>query len=318
MSLTVIGLGLLLEASARIFLFGMAGLHPCKIDSVQPIWESGLLRRSEHRELGYELRPNVDGYFKLVRFRTNSRGLRDREYAIEKSPNTFRVAVLGSSFALPSGVEIEEAFHSVLEQRLAGDRSPVSYEFINFSVGAYGPRQVLAMLQLRAMAYEPDLVLFTVTKLSMPLLRSAWDRPLPPHIDLEPRHAFCESFFFELLKVRLGQTQVDIRQPQRPIGRERITSVIDKLGDFSRTTGVPVVVIRLEHHDEPPSRLDVLVEEAIRAHGLYFLDTREAFGGTTAHDFYISELDPHPNAAAHAIFADVIAKFLRVNGWIRP
>ena len=174
-SLAALGSLLLLELSARIFLFGLAGLHPGRIGSVHPLWETGFLQTSTHEALGYEFKPDVDGYFKLARLRTNSRGLRDREYSLEKPPDTFRVAVLGASFALPAGVEIEDSFHSVLERRLTAESSSLAYEFINFAVGTYGPRQALAALRLRALDYDPDLVLLAVTKLSMPQLTGAWD-----------------------------------------------------------------------------------------------------------------------------------------------
>jgi len=317
-SLTALGSLLLLELSVRIYLFGLAGLHIGKVDSVQTIWETGFLSASTERKLGYEFKPNVDGYFKLARFRTNSRGLRDREYSLEKPPDTFRVAVLGASYALPSGVEIEDAFHSVLEERLTAESSSRAYEFINFAVGAYGPRQLLAMLQLRALAYDPDLVLFIATRLSMPVLRSAWDKPLPYPRSLERRHAFHEVFLIKLLEVRLGRTSVDFSPrfpPRRPDG---VLDVVEKLGEMSRTTGVPVVVVRLEYEARAPSPLERATEREIRAQGLYFVDTRDAFAGTNPRDFWIYELDPHPDARAHAIFAEVIAAFMRENGLMEP
>ncbi len=39
---------------------------------------------------------------------------------------------------------------------------------------------------------------------------------------------------------------------------------------------------------------------------------------STPREFWIYELDPHPDARAHAIFADVIARFLREKGLIEP
>ena len=78
------GLFLLLEVSARIYLFGIASLDPRKINSVNDLGRTGFTRPSPHPELAYELRPDLDGFFKMVRFRTNSRGLRDRQYELEK------------------------------------------------------------------------------------------------------------------------------------------------------------------------------------------------------------------------------------------
>jgi hypothetical protein len=317
-SLAALGSLLLLELSARIFLFGLAGLHPGRVGSVHPLWETGFLHASTHGALGYEFKPDIDGYFKLARLRTNSRGLRDREYSLEKPPDTFRVAVLGASFALPAGVEIEDSFHSVLERRLTAESSSPTYEFINFAVGTYGPRQSLAMLRLRALDYDPDLVLLAVTRLSMPQLPGAWDRPLPLRRSLQRRNAFYESFLVKLLKVRFGWTRVGMLQAGPRRSRDGVPSVIEKLGEFSRTTGIPVVVVRLEFDAEAPFRADRAVRAAIQTSGLHFLDTRHAFAGTAPREFWIYEIDPHPDARAHAIFADVLARFLREKGLIEP
>jgi hypothetical protein len=50
--------------------------------------------------------------------RINSQGLRDREHAKQKPPNTFRIAILGDSHAEAFQVPIEKTFWSVLESEL--------------------------------------------------------------------------------------------------------------------------------------------------------------------------------------------------------
>ena len=314
--IVALGALLLLELSARVFLFGPAGLHPLQIDSVRPLTETGFLRRTTDPGLHYELEPGIDGYFKLKRFRTNSRGMRDREHTLKKPPDTFRIAVMGSSFALAAGVEIEDGFHSVLEERLRAGSSSLDYEILNFGVSTYRPAQALAMLRLRALAYDPDLVIFAVTKLSTPLLQGAWNRPVPfQHLD--EKHAFYRSFFFDLVASRLGRSPSGTRQGWIA-RREAGLSVIQKLGELSRETGIPVVVVRFEHDASGPSALDFGVAADVRRNGLHFLDTREAFEGSAPRDFWIYELDVHPNARAHAIFANVLETFLRENGLAGP
>jgi hypothetical protein len=207
------GLFILLEVSARVYLVGVAGLVPAMVNSTRGLPQTGYTQPSPEPRLVFELKPNVDGLFKLVAFRTNSRGLRDREYMLPKPQNTFRVAVVGSSFALPSGVAIERAFHSVLEDRLSREFAPVRYEFINFAVGMYHPEQVLAMLELRALDYDPDLILVTATKLSMPwlahdpaseagqALRRLDPKALP---SFQRSYPVLRSFLLMLLRQRMG------------------------------------------------------------------------------------------------------------------
>jgi hypothetical protein len=42
------------------------------------------MRRSPQPEIGFEFRPELDTYNKLVSLRTNSAGFRDAEYTVEK------------------------------------------------------------------------------------------------------------------------------------------------------------------------------------------------------------------------------------------
>ena len=53
-----------------------------------------------------------------VSIRTNTKGLRDREYNSKKPKNTFRILVLGDSFTFGSCVEENETYPKVLENFL--------------------------------------------------------------------------------------------------------------------------------------------------------------------------------------------------------
>jgi hypothetical protein len=338
------GLFLLLEMSARVYLFGCAGLSPAAINSVRGLPQTGYTQPSAEPRLGFELKPNLDGTFKLAPFRTNTQGLRDRDYALRKPERTFRVAVVGSSFALPAGVAIESAFHSLLEERFSRELAPIRVEFINFAVGMYNPEQVLAMLELRALAYEPDLVLMTATRLSMPWLvhdpHSAAGRAVR-RLDPEalpsfgPSYPFLQSFGVRLALTRLGHAPpayvgwlerlaIALTAPTPPPPQSApapgaveplpVGSVIERLARIGREKQVPVALVLLEFEDRERLPIDEEVAAEARAHGVFYLDTRDAFRGTRASDFWIYELDPHPNGKAHEVFAQVIASFLRSNG----
>lgn len=115
--------------------------------------------------IGVVLRPGARGmvytegesFFEQI----NSQGLRDREHAKEKPANTFRIAVLGDSFAEAFQVPIENTFWSVLERELSGcpALNGKRVETINFGVTGYGTAQELQMLRHRVWDYSPDLVL---------------------------------------------------------------------------------------------------------------------------------------------------------------
>jgi lysophospholipase L1-like esterase len=91
----------------------------------------------------------------------NRAGFRDREHELKKPANTFRIAVLGDSFAEAVQVSREDTFWSVLERRLAAAAqfAEMDVEVLNFGISGHGTAQQLQMLQHYALSYEPDVVL---------------------------------------------------------------------------------------------------------------------------------------------------------------
>ena len=119
-------------------------------------------------ELGYALRPGAEGVYRregTAFVRINSDGLRDREHAREKPPGTFRVAVVGDSYAEALQVEQPSAFWSVMERELSGCPrfAGRSVEVINFGVSGYGTAQELITIRRKVWQYSPDLVLLAFT-----------------------------------------------------------------------------------------------------------------------------------------------------------
>ena len=72
----------------------------------------------------YELKPGLDGRFQDQPLKTNSHGMRDREYPREKPDGVVRIAGLGDSVMFGWGVGQGEAYLDVLERldRGTGER----------------------------------------------------------------------------------------------------------------------------------------------------------------------------------------------------
>jgi len=101
----------------------------------------------------------VQEYRTQVRF--NSRGWRDRDYALHKRPGTYRIVVLGDSFVAALNVELEETFHKRLESML--NESPPSpatrYEVIALGRAGTTTEQQLGFFEELGASFDPDLVL---------------------------------------------------------------------------------------------------------------------------------------------------------------
>lgn len=113
---------------------------------------------------GWSSRPSIEGVWDReghARVKINSEGLRDREHALEHPPQTFRIAVLGDSYAEANQVDQRDAFWSVLERQLGNcdALSGMTPEVISFGVSGHGTAQELLTLQSEVWRFDPDLVL---------------------------------------------------------------------------------------------------------------------------------------------------------------
>ena len=91
----------------------------------------------------------------------NADGMRDREHAVAKPPDTVRIAVLGDSFAAAFQMSPEQTFWGRLEPDLQGCPALGGrhVEVLNFGVVGFGTGQEYLMLQSKVWRYDPDVVL---------------------------------------------------------------------------------------------------------------------------------------------------------------
>jgi hypothetical protein len=113
---------------------------------------------------GSTLRPGMEGWQRdegRAYVKVSKQGLRDREHQLAKPANTYRIAVLGDSYAEAMQVEQERAFWWLLPQRLqaCGFAPGKTIETLNFGVSGYGTGHELLTLRERVWQYAPDLVL---------------------------------------------------------------------------------------------------------------------------------------------------------------
>ncbi|HSS21589.1 MAG TPA: SGNH/GDSL hydrolase family protein [Pyrinomonadaceae bacterium] len=117
--------------------------------------------------VGMSLIPGAEGWYRkegAAYIHINSDGLRDLDHATAKPAGTFRIALLGDSYCEALQVPLEEAFWSVMAQKLDECQTlPGKVEVINFGVSGYGTAQELITLREKVWKYSPDLVLLAVT-----------------------------------------------------------------------------------------------------------------------------------------------------------
>lgn len=107
-----------------------------------------------------ELLPNASnpGYTG-VSVETNSVALRDREIAVPKPPDTYRILTIGDSVTFGYGVELDEIYMKVLETELNAGQQGANFEVVNGGLIAGSLSYHYHFLRRSADALEPDMIM---------------------------------------------------------------------------------------------------------------------------------------------------------------
>jgi lysophospholipase L1-like esterase len=115
------------------------------------------------KSVAYRLEPGFSGALETPEYTTaveiTSQGLRDdREYG-PKAAGERRVLILGDSFVMGVGVEIEETFVEQIEASLGAGAPVAPVRIVNTGVAGYSTRQELAFLESYGQQFAADAVL---------------------------------------------------------------------------------------------------------------------------------------------------------------
>lgn len=110
----------------------------------------------------WRFRPNTDVTVQtpvdVMRFRTNSMGLRDYEIPLEKESGEFRIVCLGDSASFGQSVPLEKTYHKVLQAMLEEQYPGRKFTVINGGMQGYSILQGFWFYCDVGTRYSPDLV----------------------------------------------------------------------------------------------------------------------------------------------------------------
>jgi hypothetical protein len=252
-----------------------------------------------------ELVPGVEVPYKGALLSVNSHGMRDREYALEKPPGTYRIAVMGASYVMGSGVENDETFEALCEERLNAER-PLegieAFELLNFSVGGYSPLQRMATFELVALDFSPDMAVYVAHENEnfriARQLASARVRGMPiPYPDLQ---ALVDRAGMPAdVSIEAYETGLDA------VGDEILAWCYRSMVEACRANGVrPVWVLlpTLEMHGVPAEL--AWLSDMAREAGFEVIELFGVYGKQDLFSLRIADWDYHPNARGHALIAE--------------
>jgi D-alanyl-lipoteichoic acid acyltransferase DltB (MBOAT superfamily) len=253
-----------------------------------------------------ELIPSYQSTTSFSVITTNRWGMRDRKYELVPAPGTFRIAMLGASNVMGWGVEDDETFEALFEEKLnidlVGDRWQ-RFESLNLGVPGYYPLQQLPTLE-KALEFQPDAFYYIAT--GRELSRGAYylaefvtEGGAPPYPELQR--------IADAAGLADASDLSDGLRRLRPYQGELLDWLYRELvaqGTANGTQSVFVFLPQLERGDWEDETAETLslAENA----GFHIIDMSDIYDGLEG-SLAIAEWDNHPNARGHELIAERLA-----------
>jgi D-alanyl-lipoteichoic acid acyltransferase DltB (MBOAT superfamily) len=260
----------------------------------------------------YELIPSFTSTTKYGPISTNRHGMRDREYAEQPAPGTFRAVVLGASSVMGWGVPDGANFESLIEQRLNAELAAAPfarYELLNMAIPGYDPPQQLLRLQ-RAFDFAPQAVIYVatgreITRATRFIARYAaggGDIPIEGLRDLVRR-----------ADIRAKMPEVDAVKALRPHRVELLSFVYQQIARQARVRGaVPILVFLPQVREGAWQDETAETLRLAEAAGFVVINLEDVYLGIDIGELRLAEWDEHPNVRGHQVIAErLYAELLR-------
>lgn len=253
----------------------------------------------------YVLKPNVDETAYGTLWQTNSRGLRDLEYSVEKTAETIRIAVLGDSITAGWGVTRPERFEDLWEvalNRMAADRGKIA-EVWNFAVPGHSPAQRWKHFEKTGKDVPFDLVIYEATT-SDP----GWDARRMAHF-MAKGQGLDDPLFSSFMQVSKFTPVPKPYTNGETLNRWQWTilqSVYEGIVNQSHKKNLPVAYVLIPRVGSNLSRPEILalLKRARSAGFDYVADLSTVFNDYDPEELSLSPGDYHPNIRGHRILAE--------------
>jgi hypothetical protein len=259
---------------------------------------------------GAELRPHITAIDKGRIFTTNQWGLRDQEYSRTKPPDTFRIAMLGSSHTVGAGVLMEETFPSLVEQRLNSGNIGSPYrkvEILNFASAGDSIVRRFTRFQKKALDFDVDAVIdMSVSGEAHLAVRNLRDAVIAKIPNLDP--ALLDIVKRAAVTAKMSSDEID--NHLGPFADEILLFAFRQLAIMADENNVDALVFVLPRLDDTDAvyreeweSISKLAHEA----GLRAVNLDGVYGPLNDRSkLKLASWDWHPNTEGHALLAERI------------
>src|SRR6185295_4924752 len=238
--------------------------------------------------------------------RTNQWGMRDKDYDKLPPPGTYRIAMLGASTVMGWGVEQDQTFEHLLEDRLNAKydgNNLKSVEILNMGVPGYYPLQE-APMNTRAMEFKPNAVYYIATGREFTRSITYITEVMQKKIKI-PYPALDE--IVKGAGVDYDTSPTAIVKRLNPHKREILTWLYQTIAAECRRGGaMPVWVFVPQIYSGAWTEETAPAEQLAVAAGFEIVNLDEVFKDSPVETIRVAEWDDHPNALGHRLLADLL------------
>ncbi len=236
-----------------------------------------------------------------VTYPINQWGMADKDYTLEKPDDTFRIVMLGASRTMGWGIESDQRFEALIEERLnkemTGGRYK-RYEILNFSVSSYDIAQRLITFEDRALRFQPDAVIYVAGPLDVDYNHQAQ----MIHRGVKMPFEYMDRINTEA-RVKASMTVAELKRRLEPFGPEIAREGYNRLATDARTRNMQDLWIYLPGPTDRSKDVEALVSAA-KSFGFPIIDL---YGIYEAKLYPRNRLDPsHPSVEGHALLASMM------------
>jgi lysophospholipase L1-like esterase len=261
----------------------------------------------------------------------NALGLRGQDFSTKKPVNAFRILFVGDSFTFGEGVQDDETFASILQERLQSEVEDDErrYHVINAGVSGYNTKDEVENLRTKWLDLEPDAVVLVFylndaydESRFAALITGSAEGELGRDLRFESSSRLLQFVADRVFRWRVGRRITRIYQSQffesPTIGGhdwETCKKSLHEASELMRERDIRfAMVIFPELHALDDSHPFENVYQRVHAYaeslGIPALNLFPVFEGRSGPELWVHVTDHHPNAEAHRIAADAIWSFL--------
>lgn len=259
--------------------------------------------RKTENELIKEFIPGYKTTFKGDTLYTNSFGMRDKEYPLIKAENTVRLAFVGGSYVMGSGVSNDENFAALIETKMNSSVGK-NIEVFNFGAGGYYLIQSTFVVKEKIPEYKPDYLFCFIHSSYKSRCLDNFANLLQKQIPLTMPYL---KTIADKAGIQQGMCHLEMYNRLKPFIDDVFKWAFESISATCVNSGIEPVMVYLPANASLKKDNDKeFCLAAAAKEGFHIIDLSEVYEGKDPMSIQLSSWDTHPNEKGHQLISDLL------------